>query len=262
MKARPHGPGDRRIDRHRTGHRAGARPRRLRPRRHRSRYQVARRSLPRSRNFRAARSCRSRSSCDPRTASRRRSSRPRQAFGSIDLVVNNAGRPLPKPAIGVTWAEWNDVIDINLKGSFFLSTAFARHCIARKRGGAVVSMASTHGLTGIADRSVYGISKGGIVQMTRMLAIEWAPLGHPCQRRRAGDGAHALAREAAQRSAGAGAHAGTHSARAFSRRRRGCRSGVLSRQRRRPIDHRADAGARWRRDGDLRLARPAEDRRT
>jgi NAD(P)-dependent dehydrogenase (short-subunit alcohol dehydrogenase family) len=100
-----------------------------------------------------------------------------EAFGSIDLVVNNAGRPLSKPAIGVTWAEWNDVIDINLKGSFFLSTAFARHCIARKRGGAVVSLASTHGLTGIADRSVYGISKGGIVQMTRMLAIEWAPLG-------------------------------------------------------------------------------------
>ena len=100
-----------------------------------------------------------------------------ETFGSIDLVVNNAGRPLSKPAIGVTWAEWNDVIDINLKGSFFLSTAFARHCIARKRGGAVVSLASTHGLTGIADRSVYGISKGGIIQMTRMLAIEWAPLG-------------------------------------------------------------------------------------
>lgn len=100
-----------------------------------------------------------------------------ETFGSIDLVVNNAGRPLSKAAIDVTWAEWNDVIDINLKGSFFLSTAFARHCMARKRGGAIVSMASTHGLTGIADRSVYGISKGGIIQMTRMLAIEWAPLG-------------------------------------------------------------------------------------
>jgi NAD(P)-dependent dehydrogenase (short-subunit alcohol dehydrogenase family) len=100
-----------------------------------------------------------------------------QAFGSIDLLVNNAGRALQQPAIDVTSAEWNDVIDINLKGSFFLSTAFARHCIARKRGGAVVSLASTHGLTGIAGRSVYGISKGGIIQMTRMLAIEWAPLG-------------------------------------------------------------------------------------
>jgi 2-deoxy-D-gluconate 3-dehydrogenase len=100
-----------------------------------------------------------------------------QAFGSIDLLVNNAGRALQQPAAAVTSAEWNDVIDINLKGSFFLSTAFARHCIAHKRGGAVVTLASTHGLTGIAGRSVYGISKGGIIQMTRMLAIEWAPLG-------------------------------------------------------------------------------------
>ena len=99
------------------------------------------------------------------------------ALGAIDLLVNNAGRPLQKPATDVTWAEWNDVIDINLKGSFFLSTAFARHCGSRGRGGAVVSLASTHGLTGIAGRSVYGISKGGIIQMTRMLAIEWAPLG-------------------------------------------------------------------------------------
>ena len=100
-----------------------------------------------------------------------------ETLGGIDLLVNNAGRALQKAATEVTWDEWNDVIDINLKGSFFLSTAFARHCAARGRGGAVVSMASTHGLTGIAGRSVYGISKGGIIQMTRMLAIEWAPLG-------------------------------------------------------------------------------------
>jgi 2-deoxy-D-gluconate 3-dehydrogenase len=100
-----------------------------------------------------------------------------QAFGAIDVLVNNAGRALQKPAVEVTWAEWNDVIDINLRGGFFLSTAFARHCMERKRSGAIISMASTHGLTGIAGRSVYGVSKGGIIQMTRMLAIEWAPLG-------------------------------------------------------------------------------------
>ena len=99
------------------------------------------------------------------------------ALGAIDLLVNNAGRPLQKPAAEVTWEEWNDVIDINLKGSFFLSAAFARHWRERGRGGAIVNLASTHGLTGIAGRSVYGISKGGIIQMTRMLAIEWAPLG-------------------------------------------------------------------------------------
>jgi NAD(P)-dependent dehydrogenase (short-subunit alcohol dehydrogenase family) len=98
-----------------------------------------------------------------------------QELGSIDVLVNNAGRPLQRPATDVTWDEWNEIIDINLKGAFFLSAAFARHCIEGKRGGAVVSMASTHGMTGLAGRSVYGISKGGIIQMTRMLAIEWAP---------------------------------------------------------------------------------------
>ncbi|MGH6684194.1 MAG: SDR family NAD(P)-dependent oxidoreductase [Pseudolabrys sp.] len=97
-----------------------------------------------------------------------------ESFGDIDVLVNNAGRTLIKPVVDVTWAEWDDVIDINLKGAYFLSRAFAAHCIARKRPGCIVSLASTHGLTGLAGRSVYGISKGGIVQMTRMLAIEWA----------------------------------------------------------------------------------------
>jgi 2-deoxy-D-gluconate 3-dehydrogenase len=65
-------------------------------------------------------------------------------------------------------------IDTNLKGAFFLSQLFGRACIARNRPGVIVSMASTHGMTGIAGRSVYGISKAGLIQMTRMLAIEWA----------------------------------------------------------------------------------------
>ena len=95
-------------------------------------------------------------------------------LGDIDLLVNNAGRALLKSAIDVTEAEWNDVIDINLKGAFLLSQHFGRACIERKRPGVIVSMASTHGMTGIAGRSVYGISKAGLIQMTRMLAIEWA----------------------------------------------------------------------------------------
>lgn len=97
-----------------------------------------------------------------------------ERFGAIDAVVNNAGRALIKPATDVTWAEWDDVIDINLKGAYFLSRAFAAHCIAMKRAGSIVSIASTHGMTGLAGRSVYGISKGGLIQMSRMLAIEWA----------------------------------------------------------------------------------------
>ena len=97
------------------------------------------------------------------------------AFGTIDVLVNNAGRTLLKPATEVSWAEWDDVIQINLKGAYFLAQKFAAHCIAGGHPGSIVNLASTHGLTGLAGRSVYGISKGGLVQMTRMLAIEWAP---------------------------------------------------------------------------------------
>src|SRR5216683_1853894 len=100
-----------------------------------------------------------------------------QALGSIGVLVNNAGVPLQRPATEVAWSEWDAVIDVDLKGSYFLAAAFARHCRDGGSSGVVVNIASTHGLTGIADRSVYGISKGGIIQMTRMLAIEWAPLG-------------------------------------------------------------------------------------
>src|SRR3954471_8991147 len=95
-------------------------------------------------------------------------------LGDIDLLVNNAGRALLKPVVEVTESEWDDVIDTNIKGAFFLSQLFGRACIAKQRPGAIVSMASTHGLTGIAGRSVYGISKAELIQLTRMLAIEWA----------------------------------------------------------------------------------------
>jgi 2-deoxy-D-gluconate 3-dehydrogenase len=96
------------------------------------------------------------------------------ALSAIDLLVNNAGRALVRPVVDVSEAEWDDVIDINLKGAYFLSQRFARTCIERGRPGVIVSMASTHGMIGIPHRSVYGISKAGLVQMTRMMAIEWA----------------------------------------------------------------------------------------
>ena len=99
------------------------------------------------------------------------------ALGPLDLLVNNAAFTLNRPAIDFGWDEYDAVMDVNLKGTYFLTTGSARRCIEAWRAGAVVMLASTHGLTGLAGRSVYGISKGGIVQMTRMLAIEWAESG-------------------------------------------------------------------------------------
>jgi NAD(P)-dependent dehydrogenase (short-subunit alcohol dehydrogenase family) len=95
-------------------------------------------------------------------------------FGAIDLLVNNAGRALVKPAVDIALADWNDVLDTNLRGTFFLSQRFGRHCMEQKRPGAIVTIASTHGITGIAGRLAYGVAKAGLIQMTKMLAIEWA----------------------------------------------------------------------------------------
>ena len=65
----------------------------------------------------------------------------------------------------------------NLTGAFFLTQQVGRHLIADGRPGAIVNLASTHGMVGAAERSTYGISKGALIQMTRMLAIEWAVHG-------------------------------------------------------------------------------------
>ena len=96
------------------------------------------------------------------------------ALGPIDVLVNNAARALIKPIVETTWDEWNDVVDTNLRGVFFLSQHYARACMASGRPGTIVSLSSTHGRAAIAGRSVYGITKAGLEQMTRMMAIEWA----------------------------------------------------------------------------------------
>ena len=99
------------------------------------------------------------------------------ALGQLDILINNAGSDLRKLAVDVSWADWDAVMATNLKGTFFLTQQAGRHLIAAGRAGAIVNIASTHGLIGAAERSTYGISKGALIQMTRMLAIEWAEHG-------------------------------------------------------------------------------------
>lgn len=98
-------------------------------------------------------------------------------LGPCDVLVNCGGCTLRKPAVDVTAAEWDEVVNTNLRGSFLAAGAFARRLMAEKRPGTVVNIGSTHGLIGFANVSAYGISKAGLHHMTRMLAIEWAEHG-------------------------------------------------------------------------------------
>ena len=100
-----------------------------------------------------------------------------EALGPLDVLVNNAGVTQRRFAIDVTRDEWQGVIDVNLTGTFFMSQQFARHLLAQKREGCIVSLASTHGVVALAERATYGITKGAIIHMTRMLAFEWAAQG-------------------------------------------------------------------------------------
>jgi NAD(P)-dependent dehydrogenase (short-subunit alcohol dehydrogenase family) len=100
-----------------------------------------------------------------------------EAFGQLDVLVNNAGVPLTKPAVDVTPEEWDQVLDTNLTGAFFMSQEMARHLLADGRPGCIINIASTHGLVGLPERSAYSIAKGAMVHMARALAVEWAANG-------------------------------------------------------------------------------------
>ena len=100
-----------------------------------------------------------------------------KAFGRIDVLVNNAGANLRSKAIETAREDFENVVATNVTGTFFLTQQIGRHLIAQRVAGRIIMVASAHGLVGAAERSAYGISKAAILQMTRMLAIEWADYG-------------------------------------------------------------------------------------
>jgi len=95
----------------------------------------------------------------------------------MDLLVSNAGGFFDTPFREMTWERWERTIALNLSAPYFLIQAFARRLTAEKRGGAVVVTASTNGLQAERDSSAYDISKGGLVMLTRTLALELADGG-------------------------------------------------------------------------------------
>jgi NAD(P)-dependent dehydrogenase (short-subunit alcohol dehydrogenase family) len=102
----------------------------------------------------------------------------RQAFsriGALDILVNNAGRAIRKNAVQISREEWQSVVDLNLT-ALFLCSRLAHPHMKQRGGGAIVNLASIMGLSGgIYPNASYQASKGGVVNLTRALALEWAP---------------------------------------------------------------------------------------
>lgn len=95
-------------------------------------------------------------------------------YGRIDILVNNAGVNIPQNALDVTEEAWDTVLDTNVKGLFFCCQAVGRRMV-QQRSGRIVNIGSQMSEVGFFKRSAYCASKGAVSQLTKVLAIEWAP---------------------------------------------------------------------------------------
>lgn len=95
-------------------------------------------------------------------------------YGRFDILVNNAGHNIPQNMFEVDEASWDAVMNANLKSLFFASQAAAKQMVAGGRGGRIINISSQAGVVGIEERAAYCASKGGVNQLTRVMAIELA----------------------------------------------------------------------------------------
>ena len=98
------------------------------------------------------------------------------AFGQIHILVNNAGCNVRKPALDITWDDWNLVLDTNLRGSFFVAQAIARGMVPHGYGR-IINIGSVTSVAGYAGLAPYTASRGGIKQLTMSLADDWGRHG-------------------------------------------------------------------------------------
>jgi len=97
-------------------------------------------------------------------------------YGKIDVLVNNAGLNIRRPAAEFSWKDWDTVLDTNLKGAFFVAQAVGRKMIERSYGR-IINIGSCTCLFGMEGIGPYCASRGGVLQMSRSLAAEWGPHG-------------------------------------------------------------------------------------
>jgi NAD(P)-dependent dehydrogenase (short-subunit alcohol dehydrogenase family) len=98
-------------------------------------------------------------------------------FGRIDILVNNAGIDVITPAEDVTDEGWEQVIDTDLKGYFLCSQLAARQMLTQGTGGSIINNSSICSMIGVHGLTIYSAAKGGVNQLTRVMAVEWAPRG-------------------------------------------------------------------------------------
>jgi NAD(P)-dependent dehydrogenase (short-subunit alcohol dehydrogenase family) len=100
-----------------------------------------------------------------------------EALGGVDVLINNAGVAWREPFLRITAAHWDRMMAVNLRGMFLVAQAVARVLVDQGGGGVIVNMSSTNGLGGEADYAHYNATKGGVLLLTKTMAVELGPHG-------------------------------------------------------------------------------------